>query len=166
VISGSYDPYANPESVLRNLFSIICRRLINFRPLVRMQLAAVSMMVILTFIEPPVWCQRWDQNDEGGCVHLLTMTGIALGEDESSDPVLFYPNTKSMLLTTHQSMIVEYACLLVVLFFSLLRFGRYVPSFQFFIIVDGASALSIVTHPNCRTSVMACLSHISFVGVK
>ena len=125
-VSGSYDPYANPESVLRNLFTIICRRLINYQHLDRIQLAAVWMMVVLTFIEPPVWCQRWDPDDKESCVHLLTKTGIAMGEDESSDPVLYYPNTKSMLLSTDQSFIVECTCLLIVLFFSLLRFGRYV----------------------------------------
>eukprot|EP00977_Amphora_coffeiformis_P023097 scaffold12184_cov164-Amphora_coffeaeformis.AAC.4 len=127
--AGSYDPYAHPDSVLRNLFAIICRRLINYQPLVRIQLAAVWMLVVLTFIEPPVWCQRWDPDDEEGCVHLLTRTGIAMGEDETSSPVLYYPNTKSMLLTTHQAFIVECTCLLIVLFFSLLRFGRYVSFF-------------------------------------
>ena len=125
--AGSYDPYAHPQYVFRNLVAIICRRLINLQPFLRVQLAAAWMLVVLTFIEPPVWCQKWDQSDEESCDHLLTKTGIALGADESSEPVLYYPNSKSMLLTTHQSFIVECICLGVLVFFSFLRFGRYVP---------------------------------------
>lgn len=123
--AGTYDPYGNPEHVFRNLVSIICRRLINYTPFLRIQFAALWMLVFLTFIEPPVWCQRWDPDDAEGCLHLLTKTGVALGEDdETAEPVLYYPNTRSMFLTTHQSFLVECVCLAVVAFFSLLRFGR------------------------------------------
>lgn len=122
--TGSYDPYANPEAELRNLIAIICRRVAAHKPVVRFQHAAMWMLVILTFIEPPIWCQSWDPTSEQSCTNLLNLQGVAAGEEETSDPVQYYPNSKSMLLTTYQSHIVEWVCLGIVGLFFLIRFGR------------------------------------------
>ena len=88
VFTGCYDPYANPAAELRNLIAIICRRLASYRPIAWFMDAALWMLVILTFIEPPIWCQSWDETtDDDSCANLLSLQGVAAGEEETSDPV-------------------------------------------------------------------------------
>lgn len=123
---GSYDPYADPTAELRNLIAVICRRVAAYKLVKYFQHTTLWMLVILTFIEPPIWCQTYDPDSEEGCANLLSMQGIPAGGDETSEPVYYYPSSKSMLLTTQQSHIVEWVCLGVIGLFLLTRFGRYV----------------------------------------
>lgn len=123
-LTGFYDPYDNPDYEIRNVVSVVCRRLVSYPPLMRVETAFVWLLIFLTFIEPPVWCQ--DGHLEGSCESLLSMQGIPAGQEEDPDAVsvLYYPNSKSMLLTLNQSRVVEWVCLGVIGLFMLFRFGR------------------------------------------
>ena len=171
---GCYDPYANPKAEFRNLIAVLCRRLIAYQPFVRVQSAVAWLLVFLTFIEPPVWCQSIDPMDERGCDYLLNLQGIAAGETNQDDaePVYYYPNSRSMLLTTQQSRIIEWICLSLIGFFILLRIGRYVHrdflALNFFVYkspFERPSILmfSLIWNWSVGFAEMACLSVISFV---
>jgi hypothetical protein len=123
-LTGFYDPYDNPGSDFRNLISVICRRLVSYPPLMRLESAFVWLLIVLTFIEPPVWCRSGNSKD--GCESLLTLEGTPAGQedDPSAESVLYYPNSKSVLLTLNQSRVVECVCLGVIGLFILFRFGR------------------------------------------
>lgn len=124
-LTGFYDPYEHPERELRNLISVVCRRLVSSELLLKVEYFFIWMLIILTFVEPPIWCQNGDPSGEMSCEALLSLQGIAAGEENpSADVVLYYPNSKSMLLTYAQSCLVEWLCLLVIGLFMLFRLGR------------------------------------------
>lgn len=111
--AGCYDPYANPAAELRNLIAIVCRRLASYRPISWFMHAALWMLVILTFIEPPIWCQSWDETADDSCPNLLSLQGIAAGQDETTDPVQVRPKTFIVSLGKSQRFIGLNTCLYV-----------------------------------------------------
>jgi hypothetical protein len=136
---GEYDPYLHlheEHNMLKNTVSVACRRLCSYRPLVRFLRLTAWTLILLTFIEPPAWCHSGFSGSsafEAGasCTEILSATGIpAAGDDEvdttttTMKEVYYYPSSRAMLLTRHQSAMVETMCLIIMSIFKLLRIGR------------------------------------------
>ncbi|VEU38175.1 unnamed protein product [Pseudo-nitzschia multistriata] len=128
---GFYDPYANPDSVVRNMVSIVCGRFIAYYWIKRLLLAANWALFILSFLEPPHWCRDSDLviakgnlNDDlseyGDCQLILGAIGTAADGDENQD---YYPSSNSMLLSVSQSKRVELICIFAIAFFNFLKMG-------------------------------------------
>ena len=130
--TGSYDPYTNRESVYRNALSIICRRVCSSKPLLQLLNAVAWMLLMLSFLEPPVWCRGDDyphSDKYHGCVEFLEAEGYPATLDNSTDwsieyRTLLYPNTRTMILSMRQSKIVEAICIGVISCILLLRLIR------------------------------------------
>lgn len=134
---GAYDPYANPDAETLNKVSIICRRICSIRSVSILNYAVIGLLLLLTFIEPPNWCRYMVREGEeihdaflirkGRCEDFMSATGrpASFGADTTdADEVEYYPNTSTMLLTTHQSHLVECFCLFFLWTYIWLRIGR------------------------------------------
>ena len=122
---GTYDPYINPENSIRNMFSLVFRRILSLRPLRQSLIASAWILVILTFIEPPRWCARGEGELE--CHELFKLKGPPPGGNHTlpeSEWVEYYPGSRSILLTEQQSNIIEYICISFISIIILMRIGR------------------------------------------
>lgn len=117
------------------------------------------MLVALTFIEPPVWCQKWDPTEEGSCRNLLNLNGVGAGMEDTADPVQLYPNTRSMFLSTPQSIIVESVCLGLLGIFLLLRFGRDGMEFSCYFRAGTARVLRIIQTSSYFLLLIGMITH-------
>eukprot|EP00934_Nitzschia_sp_Nitz4_P005854 Nitzschia sp. Nitz4//scaffold205_size38804//23986//26605//NITZ4_007646-RA/size38804-processed-gene-0.7-mRNA-1//1//CDS//3329541519//5844//frame0 len=123
-----YDPYEDPDKPLKNFLAVFCARLIGHRLMVRLLQGAAWLLVILTFTEPPAWCQssELDILDDseldsfGPCGVIMRARGVAVDGEEN---VQLYPNASAMWLTPKQSHIIELACLGVIFFFMIAQLG-------------------------------------------
>lgn len=125
-----FDPYADPDQPFRNFLSVLCSRLIANRWVNRLLRTMAWVPVILSFIEPPRWCDNETElalvegtelDDFGTCGVILRARGMAV---DGTENVQLYPNTSSMFLTRGQSQRVEAFCLGMIVFFMLLEFGK------------------------------------------
>ena len=132
-----FNPYQNPHQPIRNIISLICSRLIAHRWMNRLLRATAWILVILSFIETPSWCDNPKYNDLpivhnatssnhasdefGTCGILLRTKGTAV---DGTEHVQLYPNFSSMWLTPKQARSVEAWCLSIIFFFLLLQFGK------------------------------------------
>lgn len=126
---GAYDPYHShhPKHSWRNVTSVLCRRLCVYQPLLTLLNFVAWTMLLLTFIEPPYWCRRSEENPERSCAILLRAKGVPVGvenEAEIAVEVEYYPNSHAMLIDEGQSRQIESICVFVVIVFLLLRIGR------------------------------------------
>jgi hypothetical protein len=130
--SGTYDPYANPENSIRNLASLIFRQILCSRLLRQVLLCSVWALALLTFVEPPRWCnERLVGDDSKVCSVVFNLKGPAATNQNDTnlmvaeeDYVDYYPSSKSVLLNNEES---EYIELILVSFVSmviLFRIGR------------------------------------------
>lgn len=125
-----YDPYADPDQPIRNFISLLCSRLITSRWMARVMRATAWALVLLSFFDPPSWCQHNTDlalvqdtttvDDFGTCGVILRARGTAV---DGTAHVQLYPNSSSMWLTPTQSEFVEAFCLGIIFFFLLLEFG-------------------------------------------
>ncbi len=125
-----FDPYANPDQPFRNCLSLLCSRLVAYRWMNRLLRATAWILVLLSFIEPPSWCDRNADlklveattiDDFGTCGIILTARGTAV---DGMENVQFYPNSSSMWLNPTQARRVEAFCLGGIFCFMLLQFGK------------------------------------------
>ena len=133
-----FDPYQNPHQPLRNILSLLCSRLIAHRWMNRLLRATAWILVLLSFIEPPSWCQNSDlpivhntastdattihhDQEFGTCGILLHARGTAV---DGTENVQLYPNSSSMWVTPPQAHRIEAWCLAILLFFLVLQFGK------------------------------------------
>jgi hypothetical protein len=118
---GAYNPYQDESQVFLNQVSIACRRWCSHGAALRVLHAAVLLLLLLTFIEPPRWCEEQQE----GCEALLHLQGTpAGGRPEASKVTLLYPSTQSIFLTNRQSKWVEALCLSVIGIVVAARIGR------------------------------------------
>jgi hypothetical protein len=118
---GAYNPYQDESQVFLNHVSIACRRWCSHRAVLRVLHAAVLLLLLLTFIEPPRWCEEKQE----GCEALLHLQGTpAGGRPEANEVTLLYPSTQSMFLTSRQSKWAEALCLSVIVIVVAARIGR------------------------------------------
>jgi hypothetical protein len=125
-----FDPYADPEQPFRNFLSLLCSRLIASRRTARLLRATAWMLALLSFVDPPSWCQKntdlalvqdaTDVDDFGTCGVILNARGTAI---DGTENVQLYPNSSSMWLTPTQSQLTEAFCLGIICFFLFLEFG-------------------------------------------
>lgn len=141
---GAYIPYSTNEE-FRNVVSIACRRICANRPFRRLVDVVVWLLVLLSLVEPPSWC-RWSfdradalTDDDGidndfttnwHCEQILGRRGPPADDLQSSVDVEYYPNWGMMLVTRYEALMVELACLSLIVVFILLRIGRDGMSFQ------------------------------------
>lgn len=129
---GAYDPYEyqSSEFELRNTISIVCHRICSYRPVLRFFRATCWILVLLSFIEPPSWCEipgRDDSSSEDSlatCSVLLNSYGIPAGSNGTSEHVQYYPSTRANRISKSQSLQVETVCVIIILLVLLLRIGR------------------------------------------
>ena len=145
---GHFDPYENRELKVRNAISIMARRIrVRARGVV---LFASWVMFLLTLFEPPAWC-RYASNlhllkeegetivsddginstEYGECKYLLSEYGMTEDGEENQQ---LYPNTNTMLLTIHQSEVIETICMCLVAIYVVISFAvdGFVPSLFFY----------------------------------
>jgi hypothetical protein len=145
---GAYNPYKDESKAFLNNVSIACRRWCTHGPVLRVLHAAVLLLLLLTFIEPPRWCEEQHQP---GCDVVLNLQGTPAGRGAGeSDKVTFlYPSTRAIFLTSRQSKWIEALCLAVIAIVVAVRIGR-----------DGLS-LQRYLRPNAmrfnRVAQLACL---------
>lgn len=144
---GAYNPYQDESQVFLNHVSIACRRWCSHGAVLRILHTAVLLLLLITFIEPPRWC---DEQQEG-CDVLLHLQGTPAvgGRSETIQVTFLYPATRAVFLTSRQSKWVEALCLCVIAIVVAVRIGR-----------DGLS-LQRYLRPNAmrfnRTTQIVCL---------
>jgi hypothetical protein len=144
---GAYNPYQDESKAFLNKVSIACRRWCSHGAVLRVLHAAVLLLLLLTFIEPPRWCEEQQQ----GCDVLLNLQGTPAGGrvGESDEVTYLYPSTRAIFLTSRQSKWIEALCLGVITVVVAVRIGR-----------DGLS-LQRYLRPNAvrfnRVAQLACL---------
>ena len=131
---GAYDPYDHPESPRLNTISTHCRRLCSSRSFRHFINGVVWILVLLTFVEPPTWCNYMVLEgellgvdyflDKGRCPEFMTKQGPPAGGSSAEPDVFYYPNTSTIWLTVRESHAVEFACLLCLWLYVWLRIGR------------------------------------------
>jgi hypothetical protein len=77
-----------------------------FRFLVQLSIVG---LVLLTFVEPPAWCEELSTTTETSCDQLLSFRGKPLFYVDKSENVLqdYYPNTGTIFLSTKESLYIE-----------------------------------------------------------
>jgi hypothetical protein len=127
---GAYDPYVNHSSefLFRNAVSVICHRLCSYRPLIQIFQGTCWFLALLTFIEPPPWCQSGGVTDENNgrvhdCQALLSARG-APADNSTDTHVEYYPNSQSLLVTKSESHRIEALCMALICSYLILRVGR------------------------------------------
>lgn len=113
------DSLDEEASLAFSKMSQVSRMMLSMRGLWVLTLSAVYILVALSFIEHPRWCQHLYGEDD--CLNLFAMRG-EVGNDEGT--VSYYPNFGMLFLNPKQSWNVEWACLIVLLFHTLLLVGR------------------------------------------
>jgi len=111
---GAYNPYTHHG--LRPVISVICRRLCAARVVRFLSLAAVWMLVLVSFLEPPNWCRT------ASCNVVLSMRGPAA--DEPTLVVEYYPNSSTLMLTEYQASMLDLGCWTVLVIRILLQIGH------------------------------------------
>lgn len=129
---GAYDPYQHPECPRINAFAILCRHICSSRAFRHFKYVVLCVLVLLSFIEPPMWCRYLvssnqitnDNNDHETwtCQEYMSARGPPAGGGEEEFD--YYPNTSTTFLTVQQSNFVELGCLLCLWIFIGLRIGR------------------------------------------
>lgn len=112
---GAYNPYKDESKAVLNKVSIHCRRVCSHAFVLRVLNMAVLFLLLLTFVEPPRWCE------EQGCDRLLHLQGTPAGGGETT---FLYPATRAIFLTSRQSKWIEALCLSVIAIVIMLRIGR------------------------------------------
>jgi hypothetical protein len=134
---GAYDPYSVPNEtsweITRNAWSMICQKCVTHPWVLRLLHAALTVMIALTFLEPPHWCRQPLHKPNvrfGTCEYMLSAKGIPASDNKTHDDAdeekvdFYYPSTSSMWLTIPQANAVEVLCLSVVGVIVLMRIGR------------------------------------------
>lgn len=126
---GTYDPYANAENSLRNLASLVFRQILCSRLLRQTLVCVVWCLALLTFVEPPRWCNGgMEGNASRNCEALFYLQGPAAGsgnETATEDTFVdYYPSSKSNLLTRDQTNVLEFIGASFVTLIILFRIGR------------------------------------------
>jgi two pore calcium channel protein, plant len=128
---GAYDPYSQPEQGVRNVVSVVCRRLCSHRLVKFATKMAAWTLVFLSFVEPPNWCRNFPlvttDDDKASlvhrtCRHVMALQGPA--PDDATLTVDYYPNTSTILLTVREALLVEWACSMVLGLLLMLQIGR------------------------------------------
>jgi hypothetical protein len=134
---GAYDPYSAPNEtsweMTLNAVSMICQKYVTQPWMLRLLHAALTVLIAVTFLEPPHWCrQPLDKSNIGfgNCEYTLSSKGIpaadnrtnSAGEDETID--FYYPSTNSMWFTIPEANAIETMCLCVVGAIVWMRIGR------------------------------------------
>ncbi len=86
-------------------------------------------LVILSFIEPPLWCRDFDDGDDdplNGCASALSMKGTpAFYSDDTEDAIQdYYPSTGITYLTVYQSLKFEWFFVSVLLIHTIICFAK------------------------------------------
>jgi len=142
---GAYDPYSLEEQQESRKWystvSLTCNRFCSSRLVLQLHYVVGWTLVALTFVEPPHWCRssHWydfgDDDSANGCQAALTAVGVpAAAEDSGSGASAtadddaayeqFFPNSKSMLVTTGQAHVIDACCVALLLLSTLVRIGR------------------------------------------
>lgn len=127
---GSYDPYTvkTADYKLRNAVSIFCHRVCSYRYIVQLFHFICWLLLFLTFLEVPAWCEDGDGEEDNGavsnCKALLTARGIPAGNNQTDKEVEYYPNSFSVFLTSRETKWIEGTCVALIGLFVLLRVGR------------------------------------------
>jgi len=128
---GSYDPYENPDAVIRNMISVVCGRLTAYNWVKKLLLGANWMLFILSFLEPPQWCRdsnleiaqgnlNYSLHEYGDCKVILDARGTTADGEENQE---YYPNWNVMWLSVSQSKYVELSCISIIIFYMILKIG-------------------------------------------
>lgn len=122
-----YDPYSRANNPLLNGFSRACRWFLTMRSVYYLEKIAVWMLVLLSAIEPPFWCRDYDPVEVmfvegyGERFTLFSMSGPpAFGDGDDVD---YYPSFMKPLLSVDQSLIIEWACITIIVALMVARFG-------------------------------------------
>jgi hypothetical protein len=111
-----------------NGFSKICRRILTLPIVTRLLTLCVIGMVVISFIEPPAWCRKFENEDGtvGGCEYAMNMQGVpAFYVDDTEDKIqYYYPSTRTDYLDTSQAFKIEVALLLLIILHTLLCIGK------------------------------------------
>jgi hypothetical protein len=133
---GTFNPYENPNTPLRNTISIICRRICAKRSFIRFIYFVVWMLMFLSFIEPPSWCYdipglEMSEEDKvknkvngGQCATIMDLRGPPADDPKSDQEVQYYPNATFLLLTRRQAIVYESICLVLLGVYFLMQIGR------------------------------------------
>jgi hypothetical protein len=80
-----------------------------------LQLSIVGL-VLLTFVEPPAWCEELSTTADMSCDKLLSLRGKPLFYVDKTESALqdYYPNTGTIFLSTKQSLCIEFTFLTVI----------------------------------------------------
>lgn len=123
-----YDPYNNGGKPLKNISSVVCKRILSHRYMERLLVVSGWVLILLTFIEPPHWCRNSNlgqtvahDNEFGTCKIIMEARGVSADGEENVD---LYPNYNTLWLTTKQSWVAEFICFSIISFAEVLRFGR------------------------------------------
>ena len=124
---GTYDPYMHPGNPIINLVSLIFRQILSYRLLRQFLYGSTWALALLTFVEPPRWCRIPSKGDN--CQALFSLQGppaiIANETAVMADEVVdYYPNSRSLFLSTSQSTCLELSLVSFVSLIILLRIGR------------------------------------------
>lgn len=114
---GAYNPYKDESKTFLNKVSIQCRRWCSHGAILRVLHTFVLLLLLLTFFEPPSWC-------EDRCDNLFHLQGIPAGSTDKSSITYLYPATRAIFLTTNQSRWIESICLFVIAMGIAVRVGR------------------------------------------
>ena len=117
--------------------AVICGRICSSRPVLQIINGTAWVLLLLSFIEPPSWCHHSHYSHAShiqGCEAFLSVKGAPATTDNvtypgdkvgnSTEEVQYYPNSHSMILTSHQSCLVEAIGLGVIVAVILVRLGR------------------------------------------
>lgn len=129
---GTFNPYENPNTPLKNTISIMCRRACASRPSRKFIHAVVWVLVALSFFEPPAWCFNMpgvDVAEEealavGHCHKIMALRGPPADDPKSKEEVEYYPNSTFLLLSRNHAIIIESVCIFILLIYILMLFGR------------------------------------------
>lgn len=124
-----FDPYENTDQPLQNFMSVLCSRLMTYKAMVYLLHGTAWILVLLSFVEAPSWCQESnldlvqgkEVDDFGTCGIILDARGTAVDGTANAE---MYPNASSMMLTLRQARYFEIVCLCILFFFLFLQFGR------------------------------------------
>jgi len=133
---GAYDPYQSANETdfekFRNSVALLCRQWCPSA--VKPLWTALTLLILLTFLEPPHWCRDDYSLPFAGCENYLWAKGVpattasttssTASTTENNQVVEYYPNTGSMWLTVGQTHATEALCSVVIAIILLMRLGR------------------------------------------
>lgn len=144
----SYSPYDKEVSARSKEIFYFAQGLLSNRFFTGFVTLAHSMLVILSFIEQPFWCQKnGREDDERTCDDILHSHGspaflTGYEDDMATVDVAYYPTWNIAILSPIESYAIEFVCIMVLVFYLALLIMRDGSSLKTFL--ETSTTLRIV----------------------